>query len=74
MSGLGDVNGDGIADFAIGAPNADVNGPNAGKAYVVFGKSTGLADIDLANLASGDGFEMRVLSRWILRGQRIGRG
>ena len=59
VSGLGDVNGDGIADIAIGAPNADVNGPNAGKAYVVFGKSTGLADIDLANLASGDGFEMR---------------
>lgn len=53
VSGAGDVNGDGLADVIIGAPNADPNGLNsAGQSFVVFGKTDG-AMVDLSNLGSG---------------------
>jgi VCBS repeat-containing protein len=51
VSGLGDINGDGLGDILIAAPRAD-------HAYVVFGKASGTA-IDLANVAGGiGGFEI----------------
>ena len=38
VSGAGDINGDGIDDLIIGAPDADPNGNSgAGETYVVFG-------------------------------------
>ncbi|MHC0061785.1 Ig-like domain-containing protein [Nostoc sp. UIC 10890] len=38
VSKAGDINGDGIDDLIIGAPNADPNGnSNAGESYVIFG-------------------------------------
>ena len=57
VSSAGDVNGDGIADLIIGAPQADpLTGANAGRSYVVFGKA-GLSTIDLANVGTTiDGF------------------
>ena len=40
VSSAGDVNGDGIDDFIIGAPFANPNGKNnAGESYVVFGRA-----------------------------------
>ena len=40
LSNAGDVNGDGIDDFIIGADHADPNGaPDAGESYVVFGRA-----------------------------------
>jgi FG-GAP repeat len=46
----GDVNGDGLADVLVGAPQADNNGrAGSGSAYVVFGKE-GPASVDLAAL------------------------
>jgi FG-GAP repeat len=50
---LGDVNGDGLADVALGAPAADNNSrTNSGSAYVVFGKAAG-GTIVLNSLGSG---------------------
>ncbi len=47
VAGLGDINGDGMADILVGAPRS--NG-----AYVVFGKS-GTAEVNLADVALGIG-------------------
>ncbi len=42
ISGIGDINGDGYDDFAIGAyGDEEGGGANAGQTYVIFGKSTG---------------------------------
>jgi len=38
VSSGGDVNGDGRLDFLVGAPTADVRGPDSGRVYVVFGE------------------------------------
>ena len=54
ISGAGDVNGDGLADLIIGAP---YSGSNAGKSYVVFGK-TSTTVVTLSSLASSSGFEI----------------
>ena len=45
---VGDVDGDGRADFAIGAPGETSGGPGAGAVYVVFG-GIGGHDLDLAD-------------------------
>ncbi len=52
----GDLNGDGRADFVIGAPYSDSNGADSGKVYVVFGHA-GLDELapgalNLADLAA----------------------
>lgn len=39
LAALGDINGDGLDDFFVGAPYADTNGSNAGAGYVVFGQA-----------------------------------
>ena len=54
VSGIGDVNGDGFDDFLVGAPHNALAGPNAGRAFVVFGGS-GLGNVDLADVAAGSG-------------------
>ena len=66
VSNAGDVNGDGIDDFIIGARFADSNGVReAGASYVVFGRTTGFpAAFELRSLfpaAGGDGTEGFVL-------------
>ena len=42
LSGLGDVNGDGLKDFAIGAQGATPAGAFSGSTYVIFGRETDL--------------------------------
>ncbi|HCQ65145.1 MAG TPA: hypothetical protein DIU07_08285 [Rhodobacteraceae bacterium] len=61
VSGAGDVNGDGIADFIVGAPDGDDRGLSAGEAYVVFGRdvaggAAAFGTIDLSDLDPADGF------------------
>jgi hypothetical protein len=54
VSAAGDVNGDGLADLIVGAPNSSTA---AGHAYVIFGKA-GTAAVNASALAAGstDGF------------------
>jgi hypothetical protein len=40
-SGIGDINADGFDDFMIGAWYNDQAGQDAGKAYIIYGKSSG---------------------------------
>lgn len=42
LAGLGDVNGDGLNDFAIGAQGATPAGAYSGSTYVLFGRETDL--------------------------------
>jgi hypothetical protein len=53
---IGDVNGDGVSDVAVGAPAAAPNGRlAAGAAYVVYG---GSGTVDVANLTAAQGFRI----------------
>ena len=60
VSGAGDINGDGIDDFIVGAPYNDDGGNLAGKAYVVYGKAGATrANIDFSSFAASDGFTIQ---------------
>lgn len=59
VAGVGDANGDGLADLAIGAPFADPGTPartDAGAVYLVRGASA-FADLELGDLPAAMGFE-----------------
>jgi hypothetical protein len=61
VSGAGDINGDGISDFIIGAPrNSSSTSGDRGTAYVVFGNSDGFsASINLSGLTGTNGFQIK---------------
>ena len=55
VASAGDVNGDGLVDLIVGAAFSDpATGINAGRSYVVFGKTNTVA-IDLTAVAAGRG-------------------
>ena len=61
VSGLGDVNADGIDDFIVGAPRASIPGGGfAGRGYVLFGKSNiaNNGQFDVVDLNGRNGFVM----------------
>lgn len=60
VTGGGDLNGDGIDDFVVGAMYQDGAGVDAGAAYVIFGTTAGFpATLDLATLSSAQGYAIR---------------
>jgi hypothetical protein len=59
LSAAGDVNGDGLDDFIVGAPYNSADGDRAGRAFVIYGHAGAGADIDLAALPPSDGFMIR---------------
>ncbi|MDX2307806.1 MAG: FG-GAP-like repeat-containing protein [Hyphomicrobium sp.] len=54
VTGIGDINNDGLADFAVTSPVAGGNGT----IYVLYGKTTGFADLDLGSITSADGYSI----------------
>ena len=59
VASAGDINGDGLGDVIVGAPDAvNASGTYAGAAYVVFG-GTSLGNIDLAALLADQGFTIQ---------------
>ncbi len=59
VSDAGDVNGDGIDDFIVGAVYVDASGTNSGAAYVVFGKTGGFGtNLNLSTLNGTTGFRI----------------
>ena len=72
VSSAGDVNGDGLADLIVGAPDSDpVAGPDAGRSYVIFGRS-GSAAVDLSAVAAGSGgFVINGQCAWGLSGYSV---
>ena len=59
VSGGGDINGDGIDDLLVGAPDVDDQNYDdyTGESYVVFGSSTGFAhSFELSSLDGSNGF------------------
>ncbi len=72
VSGVGDINGDGIDDMVVGALGDDTNGANAGATYVVFGRSTPFSAIEpLANLDGTDGFRLEGVASYDLSGSSV---
>ncbi len=56
---IGDFNGDGWDDFALGEPESSVNGPRSGAVYVVFGTAAGYPHgLDLSTLDGANGFRV----------------
>ena len=43
LAGVGDVNGDGLDDFIVGAPDNEEGAPDAGQVYLVLGRPAGWA-------------------------------
>jgi hypothetical protein len=55
VSGVGDINGDGLADLIVGAPRAAPNTlTDSGSSYIVYGQSTG-SPIELSDVEAGVG-------------------
>ncbi len=70
---VGDINGDGLDDFVIGAGSADPDGnQNAGIAYVIFGRTDQPADIRLGAMLASDGFKLVGVRSGDLVGESVG--
>jgi hypothetical protein len=66
VSGIGDYNNDGIDDVAVGAPAVDFEGRiDGGFVYVIYGRTTGITDIDANNWVTSSTNGFRIIGeRW----------
>ncbi len=73
VSGIGDINGDGIDDLIVGASGANPNGKtNAGQSYVVFGSDEGFpASLELDDLDGSNGFALNGINAFDLSGRSV---
>lgn len=55
VSNIGDFNGDGLDDVAIGAPGDVIDNSQEGLTYVVFGRDDGIAEVLVDDLLDGVG-------------------
>ncbi len=70
---VGDINGDGLDDFVIGAGSADPDGnQNAGVAYVIFGRTDQPSEIQLGAMLASDGFKLVGVRSGDLVGAAVG--
>lgn len=59
LAEIGDLNGDGRSDVAIGAPGADrIGAADVGAVYVIFGKANPAHPFDLGTLDGSNGFKL----------------
>lgn len=75
LSGVGDLNGDGLDDFAIGLPRADVGGTSqVGRVVVVFGRAGDRlfpAEFEFIDRLPGDALILDGVARADYTGQRV---
>ncbi|MFC7499783.1 hypothetical protein ACFQRC_11195 [Enterovirga sp. GCM10030262] len=71
VSSAGDVNNDGFDDVIIGALQGEGSGTDSGQAFVLFGKSGGFSNVNLALLAPVDGFVIEGGSPYDLAGTSV---
>jgi hypothetical protein len=75
VAGIGDVNGDGIDDIALGAQYADAHGMDSGKVHVLFGHAgPRAASLQLGALSEDDGVTYVGTAAEDYCGLNIGRG
>eukprot|EP01030_Chromulinospumella_sphaerica_P023624 gene23624-biopygen21077 len=59
VSGIGDINGDGIEDFMVSVQGMEHGGAGTGGAYVVFGRASGFpANFELSSINGTNGFRI----------------
>ena len=58
----GDVNGDGLSDFILGAATSNPNGAASGTAYLVFGQTGTASSLDLSTLNGSNGVAIEGVS------------
>ena len=73
VSSAGDINGDGINDFLIGAPQNDgFGGADSGRVYVVFGAGSAISGpLDLSTLDGTNGFVVSGANDYDYAGFRV---
>ena len=74
VSDIGDINGDGIDDFIVGAPGDSPSGGGTGQTYVVFGQNgaRSVGSLDLVGLNGNNGFSILGFDASDGRGGRSG--
>jgi Ca2+-binding RTX toxin-like protein len=71
VASAGDVNGDGFADLIVGAYGADPHGNSSGTSYVVFGKASFAASLELSSLDGSNGFKLSGAARYDRSGYSV---